>query len=226
MTTPQDRRRAVQRALGIRDDGIMGPITVRAILKGIDEGQVVALEQPAAPSQPAAPASPVIAAPRRGIVRVIMHWTAGANRASALDREHYHWLTESDGKLVQGDTPEEENISTADGIYAAHTLALNTGSIGMAMCGMMGAKDRPFVLGTAPLTQVQVAAFCRHVAEVCRRWGIPIKRETCLTHAEVQPTLNIRQKGKWDIAWLPGMGNPGDPVEVGDRLRDMIRAAG
>ncbi len=26
-----------------------------------------------------------------------------------------------------------------------------------------------------------------------------------LSHAEVQPTLGIRQNAKWDISWLPGM---------------------
>lgn len=50
-------------------------------------------------------------------------------------------------------------------------------------------------------------------------------RRTVLSHAEVQPTLGIRQRGKWDIAWLPGMAKPGDPVAVGDRLREQVAAA-
>jgi len=46
-----------------------------------------------------------------------------------------------------------------------------------------------------------------------------------LTHAEVQPTLGVRQRGKWDITWLPGMEAPGDPIDVGDVLRAKISAA-
>ena len=57
------------------------------------------------------------------------------------------------------------------------------------------------------------------------RYGIPITRATVLTHAEVQPTLGVRQRGKWDITWLPGMSAPGDPIDLGDVLRARISAA-
>lgn len=216
--TVDQRRRTFQAALGLTADGIIGPKTMAAAKAGIDTGTVVAL------SRPSAPADPAIIIPRRGIVRLIIHWTAGGPTASALDKRHYHSLTEADGTLVMGDTPEDENISTTDGIYAAHTLMLNTGSLSHAMCGMLGAKERPFSSGPSPLTERQVTAACRNVAAMCRRWNVLIARETCLTHAEVQPTLKVRQTGKWDITWLPGMDRPGDPVEVGDRLRAMIRS--
>ena len=68
--------------------------------------------------------------------RVIAHWTAGAGRASAKDKAHYHRLVEYDGTVVAGAEAVEDNIVTSDGDYAAHTLRLNTGSIGVAMCGM------------------------------------------------------------------------------------------
>ena len=45
-----------------------------------------------------------------------------------------------------------------------------------------------------------------------------------MSHAEVQPTLKIAQRGKWDIIWLPGMTQPGDPVRVGDHIRGLIKA--
>lgn len=63
------------------------------------------------------------------------------------------------------------------------------------------------------------------VAALCCRYSIPVTRETVLSHAEVQPTLKVAQKGKWDIAWIPGMAAPGDPVAVGDELRRRIVAA-
>ena len=43
-----------------------------------------------------------------------------------------------------------------------------------------------------------------------------------MSHSEVQPTLGIRQKQKWDINWLPDMAAPGDPITVGDRIRAMV----
>lgn len=47
---------------------------------------------------------------------------------------------------------------------------------------------------------------------------------TTAAHAEVQPTLGITQRGKWDVAWLPGMEAAGDPVLIGDRIRaDVVK---
>ena len=54
-------------------------------------------------------------------------------------------------------------------------------------------------------------------------YGVKVTPETVLTHAEVQPTLGITQRAKWDITWLPGMEKPQDPREVGDILRAKIK---
>lgn len=156
--------------------------------------------------------------------RIIVHWTAGGNRASSLDKEHYHWIVEGDGTVVPGQFKAEANIRPVKGAYAAHTLNCNTGSIGVSMAGMLGAVERPFNAGKAPLTAVQVQAMAALVARLCKQYGIPVTRETVLSHAEVQPTLRIQQRGKWDVAWLPGMAVPADPVAVGDRFRAMVSA--
>jgi len=156
--------------------------------------------------------------------RIIMHWTAGGAWASEIDKQHYHEIVQGDGSRVRGNLLPEANESTAGGHYAAHTRACNTGSIGLAMAGMMGAEERPFKMG-AGLTKPQVDAFCQMVAEYALTYSIPITRRTVLTHAEVQPTLGIWQRGKWDITWLPGMKAPDDPVEVGDALRERILTA-
>jgi hypothetical protein len=158
-----------------------------------------------------------------GLTRIILHWTGGGPKASVLDKRHYHFMAEGDGRIVRGDLPPEENISTADEIYGAHTRALNTGSIGFAFCGMAAAQPSPLFLGSHPLNDVQLQAGLDHVAGLCRRYGIPVTRRTVLTHAEVQPTLGIAQRGKWDIRWLPGMTAIGDAVAIGDRLRARIK---
>lgn len=157
--------------------------------------------------------------------RIILHWTAGGHQANALDRRHYHVLIEAGGNVVFGEHAIEANAAPIRGAYAAHTLNCNTDSIGVALCGMRGAVERPFSAGPSPITEAQLRAMAVKVSRLCTVYGIPVTRETVLTHAEVQPTLGIRQKAKWDITWLPGMDRPGDPVAVGDVLRDRIREA-
>ena len=156
--------------------------------------------------------------------RIILHWTAGTHRANATDRRHYHYIIEGDGTVIEGQFPPEANARgpLISGRYAAHTASLNTGSIGVALAAMHGARERPFDPGAHPITPAQIEALARLCADLCRRYDIAVTRRTVLTHAEVQPTLGVRQAAKWDVAWLPGMAGPGDPIEVGDRLRLRI----
>lgn len=159
-----------------------------------------------------------------GLHGIVFHWTAGVGMASGLDRQHYHYLVQRDGSISLGTNKPEANINTGDGSYAAHTLNANSGRIGVAMCGMMGAVERPFSAGSAPISWGQVTALCHLLANLCRRYDIPVTRKTVLSHAEVQPTLGIKQRGKWDVAWLPGMVAVGDPVVIGDRIRADVLA--
>ena len=89
---------------------------------------------------------------------------------------------------------------------------------------MSGAKESPFSKGRYPITPVQLDVFVDMVAEYAETYDIPIDRQHVLTHAEVEPTLNVWQRGKWDITWLPGMAKTGDPIEVGDHIRELITA--
>lgn len=156
--------------------------------------------------------------------RIILHWSAGSHKASALDKKHYHFIIEGDGNVVEGDLPPEANLSTKDGEYAAHTRNCNTGAIGVAVAAMAGAREHPFTAGRFPVTPAQIDAMTTLCAQLCRAFSIPVTRTTVLTHAEVQPTLGIVQRGKWDITWLPGMQGVEAPVAVGDRLRGLIKA--
>lgn len=157
--------------------------------------------------------------------RIIWHWTAGGHTPSNLDKGHYHFLIDGAGGVHRGKWPVEANANPVPGQYAAHTLNCNTGSIGVALAAMAGAVERPFDAGRAPITPAQVSALVALSRKLGAQYGIPVSRTTMLSHAEVQPTLKIKQRGKWDIAWLPGMDQPGDPVKVGDHLRGLVSSA-
>lgn len=156
--------------------------------------------------------------------RTITHWTGGGGRASNVDKKHYHFITEFDGTVVEGHEEPEDNIVTADDDYAAHTLNLNTGSIGCAMAGMHGAVEVPLSYGSAPLTREQFEAHCKHLAEIHQAYGIPVTMETCLTHAEVEPTLGVKQRGKWDITVLPFEPSIRGAIPVGNYMRKRVMA--
>jgi hypothetical protein len=157
--------------------------------------------------------------------RIIIHWTAGGYIPSKNDLAHYHFVVDGNGVVINGALPVEANKAPIRGEYAAHTLNCNTDSIGVAIAAMAGAQERPFNAGRAPIKEVQIDALAKLVAGLCKQYGIPVTRETVLSHAEVQPTLKIRQRGKWDISWLPSLAAPIDPVAAGDMLRSRVSSA-
>lgn len=190
-------------------DGILGDRT-RAGLRSFELGSV--------PAPAPAPAT------SGGLVRIVWHWTAGSHRASDVDRRAYHFIVQGDGTVVNGNHAPEANIRPQRGRHAPHTLNLNTGSIGVSVAAMAGARERPFDPGRFPITQAQVDELVRLTARLCRQYGIPVSRRTTLSHAEVQPTLGVTQRGKWDFVWLPGIGGPMNPVTLGDKLRERVQA--
>ncbi len=206
-------------------DGLIGPSTLRATNEALDRlspAQAV----PAAPAvpTPSADAVPADWMPWAQMSRIIVHWTAGGNKASATDRKHYHLLLEGDGKLVRGNPSILLNQAPVKPGYAAHTLNCNSGSIGVSLCGMAGAVERPFKAGASPVTLQQWAALPGVLAALCRRYSIPVTPSTVLSHAEVQATLGIAQRGKWDIAVLPFDPRLNTAAKVGDSLRAAVRA--
>ncbi|WP_323009494.1 N-acetylmuramoyl-L-alanine amidase [Paracoccus sp. (in: a-proteobacteria)] len=147
-----------------------------------------------------------------GIIRIHWHWTGGGHEPNASDLKAYHALINGEGKIRWPVDP-----TTA----RSHTLNANGGAIGLSICAMAGAQERPFVWGKAPITPAQVSVLVRETARLCRTYDIPISRWSTLSHAEIQPTLGVTQKNKWDITVLPGMTATADPIAVGDRLRDL-----
>lgn len=153
--------------------------------------------------------------------RIICHWTAGGYKASATDRKHYHFMIENDGSIVEGIRSIKDNDSTADGKYAAHTLRINTKSIGLSVCCMAGAtRTNP---GRFPMTELQWRRMAEAAAELCKRYQIPVTPRSVLGHFEVERILGIQQRGKWDPGFLPWVQNAKER-EVGDRFRELVEA--
>lgn len=226
MTTVLD----VQRALLARGydigkagaDNQIGPATLGAVLRALENIPVVL--KPSPPPRLIGRSVPMDWMPWAKMQRIIVHWSAGANKASALDRKHYHIIIEGDGTLIRGDRTIADNASTADGVYAAHTLNCNSGSIGVSLAGMAGAEQNPFRAGKSPITRAQWEALPKVLADLCRRYTIPVLPQTVLSHAEVQGTLGIAQRGKWDIAILPFDQSLNTAKKVGDAFRAATKA--
>lgn len=157
-----------------------------------------------------------------GLHRVHWHWTAGAYGAIALELRAYNAVVDEHGNVHDGLFRPEAQARYQPGKAASHTLNANTGAIGISVDAMAGAKDRPFHWGSAPMTQAQIDGMIDQTALWCAAYDIPCSPFSTLSHAEVQETLGIRQKWKWDIRVLPGMDDIADARAIGDRLRAML----
>lgn len=163
--------------------------------------------------------------PEAPMKRIHVHWTAGGYIASSLDREHYHFLVEGDTDIIRGHHLVTANIPPLrEGKYAAHTYHANAYSIGIGICAMNGATSNPLAFGRAPIKKEQWDKTIELIAALARHYNIPVTDKTILTHAEVQPNLNIRQRGKWDIAVLPFWRKKLSAREVGDKMRSEVAA--
>lgn len=135
------------------------------------------------------------------INRIILHWTAGGYYPNAMDLAHYHFLIDKDGKIYKGGHKVEDNLNCNDGNYAAHTGGGNTGSIGIALCGMYGYKNSKDP-GKSFITRKQCEAMFDLVAKLAIEYKI--EQSNIMTHAEFglhNPKTTSR--GKIDITALP-----------------------
>lgn len=155
--------------------------------------------------------------------RIIIHWSAGTYTVSKIDKEHYHKIVDKNGKVHNGDHGIQDNLSTSDGIYAAHTRGANAGAIGIAVAAMADAKG-PGSLGQYPITQAQFNGLIAEVKRLVTAYKIPVTPSTVLTHAEVEKTLGIKQAGKIDIAFgIPGHPELKTARACGDYIRSLVQ---
>ncbi len=154
--------------------------------------------------------------------RIILHWTGGTNQPNNTDYEHYHYLINGNGLIIKGKHSVHDNRNCTDGNYAAHCGGGNTGSIGVAMCGMKDFNGNPNSTKYA-LTRKQCEATFELLAKLCKDYGIPITPQTVLTHYEFgQAHPKTSSYGKIDIIFLPPF-NFVPKNEVGDFIRNKVR---
>lgn len=155
--------------------------------------------------------------------RIIIHWTAGTYEPNEHERVCYHYLVSGDGTVNKGRYKPEDNETTFDGVYAAHTGGGNTGSIGVAMCGMYIPQNTPLKMTKYPLTKIQCERCFKLVAELCKKYNIAITPQTVMTHYEFGlKHPNTSSAGKIDITWLPAYGYL-TPAEVGSFIRNKVK---
>jgi len=157
--------------------------------------------------------------------RITVHHSGGSYTPNLTDLKAYHGVIDGDGQHIPGKFKVEDNApgKIRKGHYAAHTWKLNTGNIGRCIGAMGGGMTwaSPYE-GKYPVLPVQVDALVAQVAKDVIEYGIPVTRRTVLSHAEVQPTLGVTQRNKWDFDY--GLRGPArrNAVAIGDEFRQEV----
>lgn len=160
-----------------------------------------------------------------GLHRIHWHWTASGYKVTYDVARHYNDVFDEKGNQYDGGARPEHQAaySVARKIGVSHTLNANTGAIGLAVAAMRGAEGWPSLMwGDSPLTWPGIDAMLVQTAEYCKEFDIPVSRWSTLSHAEIEPTLGITQRAKWDFRVLPGYPSVMDAQEVGDILRQRL----
>jgi hypothetical protein len=160
---------------------------------------------------------------------ISLHWTAHDYEA-VFPAYHFCLRGASDVMVVQ---THDLRANMRDlrrepsGPYAAHTLGRNSWSIGIAVCGMAGARPSDF--GGYPLAAAQIDALCAVARTLADAYGIPLA--AIRTHAEAaleDGYFGADDDGlRWDIARLEPRDEPlaeREAVLTGELLRARIAA--
>ena len=160
-----------------------------------------------------------------GIHSLIWHWTAGRDMPTKNDLKHYNDVFDFEGNQYDGGARIEHqaNYDWRHRVGVSHSLNANTGRGGLAVAGMYNAEGWPELKwGSHPITWEGIDGMLERSAEYCHAFEIPVSKWTTLSHAEIQQTLGIKQKNKWDYMVLPGFSEPKNAVIVGNILRERL----
>lgn len=154
--------------------------------------------------------------------KICIHWTAGGHVPTDYEKQFYHFLVDSLGKVCAGKFKPEANLVCKKGMYAAHCGGGNTKCIGVSMCGMAGFKSKSNV-GDFPITKVQFESAMKLCAELAKKYNIKITPDTVFTHYEFgKKHPETTSEGKIDIVFLPPYPWIA-PDDCGSFIRSKIR---
>lgn len=156
-----------------------------------------------------------------GIERICLHWTAGMGMPNNLESQHYHIMVDNKGSYHLGYHKIEDNINCKDGNYAQHCALGNTGTIGIALCGMAG-FSLSTLLSKSNITRIQLEACCKKMAELCKKCNIKVTPSTVYTHAEYDSSPSGAHEGKIDIVYIPYLNLKGAKA-CGDYIRGKVQ---
>lgn len=135
--------------------------------------------------------------------RIIIHWTAGGYYPTEYEKKFYHYLIDKEGNIHKGIYSPADNLNCKDGRYAKHTGGGNTGSIGVAMCSMLGFKNKN-QCGNYPITKKQFESCMNLCAQLCNKHNIKVSPSNVMTHYEFGKNHpQTTSAGKIDIIYLP-----------------------
>lgn len=155
--------------------------------------------------------------------RIIIHWTGGNYQTNTKILDSYHYAILENGSIVPCNHRPEDNINCNDSNYAPHCGGGNTGSIGVAMCGMYVPNGINIKNTNYPLTKKQCEATFKFVAELAKKYNIQITKDTILTHYEFGlKNPKTSSAGKIDIIYLPAYSHL-KQSEIGDFIRNKVR---
>lgn len=189
-------------------DGLYGPQTEAAL-------RMMAAKARSCDSTQVRSIIPAEWMPTAKMTGIVLHWTAGAHKPNAVDLRSYHILIDGEGRLHRGNHSIKANEYPIRGAYAAHIAGKNSGRIGVSLCGMAGARERPFDPGPYPIRREQWDTAVKAIRVLAARYAIPVRPDTIGTHAEYQA-------GKWDFTVLPFDPGVTGATTIGDRLRREI----
>ena len=141
---------------------------------------------------------------------------------TCYEKECYHYLIDSLGKIHLGKFKPEANLICKTGMYAPHTGGGNTGSIGVSMCAMADFKNEKNQ-GHFPITRTQFEATMKLCSDLAKKYNIKVAPDTVMTHYEFgQKNPNTTSYGKIDIIFLPPYPWI-DRDDIGSFIRSKIR---
>jgi len=195
----------------LKIDGMNGPATqkqINLVMRHLGIGRAVDMFHPS------------------GIIGIVFHWAASSYNVTNDTTKHYNGLFDHTGIEYDGGAPAGHQAQYSRTYGVSHTLNNNTGFVGLAVSGMGDASANwganSVDQGKWPLTWKGVDAMLKKGAFYCKQYDIRPSKWTTLTHAEVQPSLNITQRGKWDFQVLPESTTLLSPIVCGDILRKRM----